>query len=145
MQSKALTGTLVSSVCFSVKSESWCLLPLWKSAWGKQVSCSHQLLVWGLQVDVNWLELFFSFSFFTQIERMLKYLSQRHLLHALGLSPGLFFGCHWSRLLFQDVSQVLSPLPQFSVMCSYNYQIYDDVKYKGHTDHLNQIKGTTAL
>lgn len=75
---------------------------------------------------------------------MLSDVSLQHLLlHTLGPLPG-FFG-HRSLLLFQDVSQVLSPLPQLLVMCSSNYQIYDDVKYKGHVDHLNQIKGTKAL
>lgn len=49
-------------------------------------------------------------------------------LHALGLSLGVF--CHQSLLLFQDVSQVLSPLPQLLAVSSSNYQIYDDVKYK---------------
>lgn len=79
---------------------------------------------------------------------MFNYVSLLHFfflifLHALGLSLGVF--CHRSLLLFQDVSQVLSPLPQLLAVSSSNYQIYDDVKYKGHIDHLNQIKGTNAL
>lgn len=60
--------------------------------------------------------------------------------------PWVFsFFLHRSLLLFQGTSQVSSPLPQLLVMCSSNYQIYDDVKKKGHTDHLNQMKGTKAL
>lgn len=53
---------------------------------------------------------------------MLNTVLLQHLsLHVLGLPSG--FSPPWLLLFTQDISQVLSPLPQLLVMCSSNYQI----------------------
>lgn len=62
--------------------------------------------------------------------------------HALGISTRF---SHNATSVIQDVAEVLNPLPQLLAMRFSDYQIYDDVNYEGHIDHLNQIKGTKAL
>lgn len=58
LQSKALTGTLVGEFFFSSQVRVMVFASSMEECSGQTGPCSHQLLSWWLQVDVNCLELF---------------------------------------------------------------------------------------